>query len=150
MPIRGCKDRYFSPKTKRNSKFEIQNSKLSTHFYSQTLLAMLFLEKFFYICNAKQPGVAPSCEADIFFDESVFAFIPCIEIWKISLAKGSNTLVTLYWYLSGAPLAPHRYGCGVLFIWPQVFQNLDTDKRIDSTLSIFINLPFWSWMVIEF
>ena len=38
-----------------------------------------------------------------------------------------------------------QYECGVLFIWSRVFQNLYTDKRFGSTLSVFINHRSRGW-----
>ena len=72
------------------------------------------------------------------FDESVLAFILEWKSGKFQWNKESNTLVTLYWYVFKA--SPHtQYECGVLFICSKVFQNLHSDKLIDSTLSVFIN-----------
>lgn len=59
--------------------------------------------------------------ADILLDESVLAFILVQKSGKFHYHGESNTLITLYWYMSlqGILLYPHtyiRYWCGGLFI----------------------------------
>ena len=44
---------------------------------------------------------------DIFFDESVFAFILVLKSGKFQLVRKSNTLVTLYWFLLWGVHAPY-------------------------------------------
>ena len=74
-----------------------------------------------------------------FFDESVLAFILGWKSGKFQKHKEGNTLITSY-CIVWAQLLPHaQYGCGVLFICPKVFQNLVSDRLINSTLSLFIN-----------
>ena len=50
------------------------------------------------------------------FDESVLAFFPCVEIWKISMEQGGqHTRHSVLHSIWGA--LPHtQYECGVLFI----------------------------------
>ena len=76
-------------------------------------------------------------------DESVFAFILDTKSGKFQQPNESNTLFALYWYILWGVL-PHtfQYGCGVLFIWVKAFQSLVSGKRINSTLSVYINPPF--------
>ena len=103
--------------------------------------------------------------ADILLDESVLAFILVQKSGKFHYHEESNTLVTLYWYMSlqGILFYPHAYiwyWCGGLFIRDKVFQNLCTDRLIDSTLSIFYlshrsrydanNLKYYEKTIISF
>ena len=63
-----------------------------------------------------------------------------MEIWKISMEQGKQHTrhFVLYSKVQFLPLT--QYECGVLFICSKVFQNLHSDRLIDSTLSFFINI----------
>ncbi len=68
----------------------------------------------------------------------VYSLSPWFEIWKISLTTRIATHSSPCIGMSMAALLLHiQYGCGVLFICGKVFQNLEPDKRIDSSLSFF-------------
>lgn len=77
--------------------------------------------------------------ADIFYDESVLAFILGWKSGKFQKHKVSNTLVTSYCKVREQFLPLTQYECGVLFICAWAYQSLHSDKLIDSTLSFYIH-----------
>ena len=65
-------------------------------------IAIFFYSLFYYLC------IVIHWVTRYYIDESVIAFIPCSEIWKISNRSGEAiTLVTRYWYTLWRILSPH-------------------------------------------
>ena len=89
--------------------------------------------------------------ADIFIDESVLAFILEWKSGKFQLSQGKQrTRHSVLHSIWG--VLPHTHSIRVwgMFICDKVFQNLHSDRLIDSTLSFFSNLLFRGQIVIKF
>ena len=69
--------------------------------------------------------------------ESVFAFSLVRNLENFISTRTATHSSPCIGISMAALLLHTQYGCGVLFICAKVFQNLEPDKRIDSTLSFF-------------